>query len=111
MSEYEVTYTSNDIPNLSFLVEADSESEAESKAGEELSRSYRAKEFELIKIICMAESDEGNKHHQMRLDLAERERENLNEGEILDILIYGIEGYADMDDDYIRKAWKMMLEE
>ena len=48
---------------------------------------------------------------QMRQDLAERERENLNEGEILDILIYGIEGYADMDDDYIRKAWKMMFEE
>lgn len=48
---------------------------------------------------------------QMRQDLAEREAENLNQGEILDILIYGIEGYADMDDDYIRKAWKMMFEE
>ena len=48
---------------------------------------------------------------QMRQDLAEREPENLNQGEILDILIYGIEGYADMDDDYIRKAWKMMFEE
>ena len=48
---------------------------------------------------------------QMRQDLAETERENLNEGEILDILIYGIQGYAEMDDDYIRKAWKMMFEE
>ena len=48
---------------------------------------------------------------QMRQDLAEREAENLTQGEILDILIYGIEGYADMDDDYIRKAWKMMFEE
>ena len=110
MSEYEVTYTSNDIPNLSFLVEADSESEAESKAGEELSRSYRAKEFELIKIICMAESDEGNQHNQLRLDLAERERDNLNEGEILDILIDGCEGYAQMDDEEIRKLWKSVFE-
>ena len=48
---------------------------------------------------------------QMRQDLAERDAENLNQAEILDILIYGIEGYADMDDDYIRKAWKMMFEE
>ena len=105
MSEYEVTYTSNDIPNLSFLVEADSESEAESKAGEELSRSYRAKEFELIKIICMAESDEGNQHHQMRLDLAERERDNLNEGEILDILMDGCGGYNQMGDAEVREMW------
>ena len=48
---------------------------------------------------------------QMRLELADREAENLSHGETIDILIYGIEGYADMDDDYIRKAWKMMFEE
>ena len=109
MSEYEVTYTSNEIPSLSFLVEADSESEAESKAGEELSRSYRAKEFELIKIICMAEDPEDNQHHQMRLELAERERENLNEGEILDILMDGCDGYNQMDDAEIRKMWTALF--
>ena len=109
MSEYEVTYTSNDIPNLRFLVEADSESEAESKAGEELSRSYRAKEFELIKIICMAESDEGNQHHQMRLDLAEREAENMNHGQIIDMLIDGCDGYNQMDDAEIRKMWTALF--
>lgn len=48
---------------------------------------------------------------QMRLELADREAENLSHGVIVDILIDGCEGYADMDDDYIRKAWKMMFEE
>jgi hypothetical protein len=110
MSEYEVTYTSNDIPNLRFLVEADSESEAESKASEELSRSYRAKEFELIKIICMAEDPEDNQHHQMRLDLAEREAENMNHGQIIDMLIDGCEGYNQMDDAEIRKLWTSLFE-
>ncbi len=47
---------------------------------------------------------------QMRQDLAERERENLNEGEILDILIDGCEGYAQMDDEEIRKLWKSVFE-
>ena len=47
---------------------------------------------------------------QMRQDLAERERENLNEGEILDILIYGTLGYAEMEDEVIRKHWKRVFE-
>ena len=110
MSEYEVTYASNDIPSISFSVEANSEDEAKNKAGDELSASYRSKDFELIKIICMDESDEGNQHHQMRLDLAEREAENLSHGETIDILIDGCEGYAQMDDEEIRKLWKSVFE-
>ena len=46
----------------------------------------------------------------MRQDLAEFEAEYLSHGEIIDILIDGCEGYAQMDDDYIRKAWKMHFE-
>ena len=47
---------------------------------------------------------------QMRLDLAEFEAENLSHGEIIDLLMEGVEGYADYSDDYIRKAWKMHFE-
>ncbi len=68
MSEYEVTYASNDNPSsdepfverpsISFSVEANSEDEAKNKAGDYLSASYRSKEFELIKIICIVCEDE-----------------------------------------------------
>tara|TARA_R110002060_G_scaffold6474_2_gene9815 strand:- start:792 stop:956 length:165 start_codon:yes stop_codon:yes gene_type:complete len=43
---------------------------------------------------------------QMRQDLAEFEAENLSHGETIDILIDGCEGYANWDDEEIRKAWK-----
>jgi len=42
---------------------------------------------------------------QMRQDLAEQEAENLSHGKIIDLLIDGIEGYADMDDEEIRKLY------
>jgi hypothetical protein len=47
---------------------------------------------------------------QMRLELAEREAENLSHGETIDILIDGCEGYAQMDDEEIRKLWKSVFE-
>jgi len=47
---------------------------------------------------------------QMRQELAEREAENLSHGETIDILIDGCEGYAQMDDEEIRKLWKSIFE-
>ena len=47
---------------------------------------------------------------QMRLELADREAENLSHGVIVDILIDGCEGYAQMDDEEIRKLWKSVFE-
>ena len=46
---------------------------------------------------------------QMRLDLAEFEAENLTHGETIDILIYGTLGYAEMEDEVIRKHWKRVF--
>ena len=47
---------------------------------------------------------------QMRLERADREAENLSHGETIDILIYGTLGYAEMDDEEIRKLWKSVFE-
>ena len=47
---------------------------------------------------------------QMRQELAEREFMSLGDGEIIDILIDGCEGYVNMDDEEIRKLWKSVFE-
>ena len=47
---------------------------------------------------------------QMRQDLAEFEAENLSHGETIDILIDGCLGYAEMEDEVIRKHWKTVFE-
>ena len=47
---------------------------------------------------------------QMRQELAEKEFMSLGDGQIIDILIDGCEGYANMDDEEIRKLWKSVFE-
>ena len=43
---------------------------------------------------------------QMRQDLAEFEAENLSHGETIDILIDGCLGYAELEDEVIRKLYR-----
>ena len=46
---------------------------------------------------------------QMRQDLAEFVAEDLDHGEIIDLLIEGSEGYVNWDDEEVRKAWKRVF--
>ena len=43
---------------------------------------------------------------QMRQELAEQEFKSVGDGQIIDILIDGCEGYANMDDEEIRKLYR-----
>ena len=45
----------------------------------------------------------------MRSDLAEREAENTNEGELINLFLEGIEGFDQMPEEEIRKMWTALF--